>query len=371
MSVSAKSTPGGEQFLEVHAVYARHTFRKIGLLMFLLLVATFTGLFAVSTGAAAVSFTDVWEIVLSRVIPGMEASTSGALAETVIFELRLPRIFLAVLTGMSLAGAGTVMQGILMNPLVDPYTLGLSGGAAFGAALAIVLGTSLLGNPFGSVGGYVIVSNAFLFGLFAVLLVYGIARLKGVAPETIILGGVAIGYLFSAGVSALKYLSNNDALKELVVWLMGGMWGASWQHVKVLFPVVLFCLGILLRYAWDMNALATGEETAANLGVNVGKLRMICLIVSALGASATVAFTGIIGFVGLVAPHICRMLIGGDYRYLIPCSCLMGAVLLLVSDTLARTLIAPTEIPVGIITSLIGAPFFVYLLVKRKRKLWS
>ncbi|MBC7326402.1 MAG: iron ABC transporter permease, partial [Moorella sp. (in: Bacteria)] len=285
-----------------------------------------------------------------------------------VIDLRLPRIFLAVVTGISLAGAGAVMQGILNNPLVCPYTLGLSGGAAFGAALAIVLGTGVLGPAFGIAGRYLIVTNAFLFGFLTMFLVYGIARLKGSTPETLVLGGVAIGYLFSAGVSGLKYFSDSEALKELVVWLMGGLWGASWSTVGLLFPIVTVCMLVLLRYAWDMNALAAGEEVAANLGVRVNRLRLISLAFSALAASATVAFTGIIGFIGLVAPHLCRMLIGGDYRFLIPGSCLMGAALLLVSDTLARTIIAPVELPVGIITSLIGAPFFVFLLVKKKRR---
>lgn len=202
------------------------------------------------------------------------------------------------------------------------------------------------------------------------VLVYGIARLKGAIPETLLLAGVAFGYLFSAGVSALKYVSENEALKELVVWLMGGLWGASWDTVLILLPVVLICLGLLVRYAWDLNALGAGEDIAISLGVNVGRLRLATLALATLISSATIAFTGIIGFIGLIAPHICRILIGGDNRFLIPCACLMGGVLLLLADTLARVVLAPVEIPVGIVTSLIGTPFFIYLLLKRKRQWW-
>lgn len=355
---------------DIQETYTRHTFRKVFLLCALFFFLAAVALLATVVGAASVGAGDVLRLIAAGVLPAYQGS-ADALAETVVLQLRLPRILLALITGISLAGAGAVMQGILRNPLVSPYTLGMSGGASFGAALAIVLGTSFLGPYFKVASTYLIALNAFVFGFLTILLVYGIARLKGTAPETLILAGVALGYLFSAGVSALKYFSNNEALKEVVVWLMGGMWGANWQHVGLLTPLVLACMLVLMRYAWDMNALSAGEEVAVNLGVNVNRLRLVCLIVSALAASATVAFTGVIGFIGLVSPHICRMIIGSDNRFLIPCSCLMGAALLLVSDTLARTIIAPTEIPVGIITSLIGAPFFLYLLLKRRKRWWS
>lgn len=370
MQISLTKLSTGE-LAEIRDLYSRRTARKVALLAGLLALLVGMVLFSTATGAVALRVGDVARVIAARIFPKAYPAAGGELAEVVVMELRLPRIFLAVLTGVSLAGAGTVMQGILRNPLVDPYTLGLAGGAAFGAALAIVLGTGLAGAVFQEAGNYLIITNAFLFGLLTMLLVYGIARLKGTAPETLILGGVAIGYLFSAGVSALKYISEHEALKELVVWLMGGLWGATWQQVGLLLPLVLACTAVLWLYAWDMNALTAGEEVAVNLGVNVGRVRLVGLVVSALAVSATVAFTGIIGFIGLVAPHLCRMLIGSDHRFLIPCSSLMGAVLLLVSDTLARTVIAPTEIPVGIVTSVLGAPFFIYLLLKKRRQWWS
>lgn len=215
------------------------------------------------------------------------------------------------------------------------------------------------------------ITNAFIFGLLTMLMIYGIASLKGAAPETLILAGVALGYLFSAGVSLLKYVSSHEQLRELTVWLMGGLWGAKWEAVLILLPITVGCLIFLLRYAWDLNALSAGEEVAANLGVNVKILRRNCAIFASLLASATVAFTGIIGFIGLVSPHVCRFIIGNDNRFLIPCSCLMGALLLLAADTLSRTMVSPTEIPVGIITSLIGVPFFLYLLFKQSRRWWG
>ncbi|SMB91226.1 iron complex transport system permease protein [Thermanaeromonas toyohensis ToBE] len=358
-----------ENLLAIRKAYSRHTGRKVFFLIILLGVLVGSILFSTALGAAGISVRDVGRAILSHW--GLKTFPENELAETVVWQLRLPRAFLAVLTGMSLAGAGAVMQGVLRNPLVSPYTLGLSSGAAFGAAMAIVLGTGLLGGSYLTLSKWLIVTNAFIFGALTMVLAFCLAALKGLAPEVLVLGGVAVGYLFQAGVSLLKYISNHEALRELVVWLMGGFWGANWQTVGVLAPIVLGSILGLLYFAWDLNVLGAGEEVAANLGVNVKRVRFFTLGLSTLVASAAVAFTGIIGFIGLVSPHICRLLIGSDNRFLIPSSCLMGAVLLLLSDTLARTIIAPTELPVGIITAFIGAPFFIYLLVKKKRQWWG
>ncbi|ACA59728.1 transport system permease protein [Candidatus Desulforudis audaxviator MP104C] len=353
----------------IRATYSRHTGRKALLVAVLLGLTGATALVATAVGAAGISVADVWRVVLAHL--GIKVTPASDLAQTVVWEIRLPRILLAVIAGMALGGAGAVMQGVLRNPLVSPYTMGLSSGAAFGAALAIVLGTGLVGGNYLDVSRWLIVTNAFIFGGLTTLFAFSLARFKGMSPEILVLGGVAIGYLFQAGVSLLKYISNNDALKELVVWLMGGFWGANWQTVGLLAPVVLGCMAGLLLYAWDLNVLGAGEEVAASLGIKVGWLRVYTLTLATLAAAATVAFTGIIGFVCLVGPHICRMLVGSDNRFLIPCSCLMGAVLLLLADTLARTIIAPTELPVGIITALMGSPFFIYLLIKKRRQWWG
>lgn len=361
--------PAQKNLPAVKAAYSRYIGRKVLLLIVLLGVLLLGILYSTAVGAAGISGRDVIGAILSHW--GLKVFPASELAETVVWQLRLPRIFLAVLTGMSLAGAGAVMQGVLRNPLVSPYTLGLSSGAAFGAAMAIVLGTGLLGSSYLVLSKWLIVTNAFIFGAFTMVLAYLLATFKGLAPEVLVLGGVAIGYLFQAGVSLLKYISNHEALRELVVWLMGGFWGANWQTVGLVAPIVFGSIGGLLYFAWDLNVLGAGEEVAANLGVNVSRVRLFTLGLSTLVASAAVAFTGIIGFIGLVSPHICRMLIGSDNRFLIPSSCLMGAVLLLLSDTLARTVIAPTELPVGIITALMGSPFFIYLLIKKKRQWWG
>ncbi|HZG81156.1 MAG TPA: iron ABC transporter permease [Brevibacillus sp.] len=348
---------------KVMALYQGSVRKKLLLLGATTLLLIASTLYAISRGAVEVPLYDLLAILFGQ--------SSDEMLTYIVYEVRLPRIVMAIVTGISLSCAGVIMQALLRNPLADPFTLGVSSGAAFGAALAIVAGASVFGINLVQSGHWMIALNAFVFGCLAVLVVYGIARLKNSSTTVLLLAGVAIGQLFSAGVSGLKYFSDNEALKDLVVWLMGGFWGAKWQVLQILIPLLVLSLGILVKYAWDLNALSAGEEVARTLGVKVKRIRWVCLLVVTLMASTTIAFTGIIGFIGLVAPHISRIIIGTDTRFLLPCSCLVGALLLLLSDTAARMLLSPVEIPVGIITALFGAPFFVYLLVKKRRDYWA
>lgn len=319
--------------------------------------------YAASSGSAGLPLRELLAMTIGQASDPMDVY--------IVAEVRLPRIAMAIITGMSLAAAGVIMQGLLHNPLADPFTLGVSSGASFGAALAIVAGAGAFGVNLVQQGPWLIAMNAFVFGCMAVFIVYSIAQMKSSSTTVLLLAGVAIGQLFAAGVTALKYFSNNDALKDLIIWLMGGFWGAKWQVLQLLIPLFSVSIVILMKLAWDLNALGSGEEVARTLGVKVKRLRRIGLLLVTLIASTTIAFTGIIGFIGLVAPHISRMLIGTDYRYLLPCSCLMGAVLLLLSDTAARLILSPIEIPVGIVTACFGAPFFIYLLIKKRSEFWG
>jgi len=236
-----------------------------------------------------------------------------------------------------------------------------------GPPIAIVLGVGVFGQ-----GRYIIIVNAFIFSLLTMALVYGISRMRGnVGGDASSVAGVAMSYLFSAIISSLKYFSDNEALREVVFWLMGGLYATKWENVLLLAPIVLVLTLLLIRYSWDLNAMSAGEEVASSLGINVKRVRIICLILASVLTASVIAFTGIIGFIGLVSPHICRLLMGSDHRYLIPASGLAGALVLLISDTACRTMVQPTEIPVGILTSFIGVPFFLYLLVKRKRRWWQ
>jgi iron complex transport system permease protein len=361
------------------SLYRKGSARKCTLLAGLSLILILAIIWAACTGTVYVSAHDAFfacagalRDALSRAVPPLASiipvnipAPSDPQATLIVVGFRLPRIMLAVLAGISLAVAGTVMQGLLRNPLVSPFTLGLSSAASFGAAIAIVIGPAILGTlALGMTDDAFIVLMAFITGWLSMLLVYSIARSRGTSQSMLILAGVVIGYIFQAGVLAMKYVSTNDRLRDLVVWLMGGMWGASWDAVLILLPLCIICFIVLELMAWDLNTLSSGDDIAKSLGINVEQLRLKGLLVATFAASCCLAFTGIIGFIGLMAPHICRIVIGNDHRYLIPCSALLGASILLISDTVARTIISPVEIPVGIIMYLIGGFFFLFLILR-------
>lgn len=346
--------------------------RKLLIIFILAAALLLTSVIACGVGAVFIPPSDVLAAFGSSIFPGLVSADDSAIH--LIMDFRLPRILLAILAGVALAVAGAVMQGLLRNPLVSPFTLGLSSAASFGAALMIVAGPavfgalfvgtiSILGITF-SVKTALLILSAFLFGWLSIVIVYFISKTKNTSQAIMILAGVVIGYLFQAGLLALKYVSNDDALREIVTWMMGGMWGATWQAIFILVPVVAVCFILVMRKSWDLNTLSAGDDVAKNLGINVQKFRITGLLIVSFAASACLAFTGIIGFIGLMAPHICRMLIGNDYRYLIPASALLGALILLISDTVARIILAPIEIPVGIIMYILGGLFFIFLITK-------
>ncbi len=316
---------------------------------------------SVSWGAASITCKDVLWAILAKIAPftGVEP---GRLADAVVWSLRLPRVLTAVVAGAGFAVSGAAMQGILRNPLVSPFTIGISSGAGFGAALAIVLGIGL-----GGAGRYMVIGNAFFFALLAACLVYGMARFRGVSPETLILAGVALMYLFSAATSMLQYVATEHTLQGVVFWLFGSLGAATWKDLAVMTFVFTVCLPLLLKMAWDLNALAAGDEMAQSLGINPSRVRLFVMLLATLMTATIICFTGIIGFVCLVAPHITRMIIGSDHRFLIPFSAIVGALLLLCADTAGRMVIAPAELPVGIVTSFIGVPMFLYLLMTKPK----
>jgi iron complex transport system permease protein len=349
-------------------IYQSGRKQKILLLISLLVLLILTSVYALNSGSYRLPFDRILTIIFEAITnPALLAATPTE--KIVVIDFRMPRVLLAILTGTSLAIAGCVMQALLRNPLVSPFTLGLSSAASFGAALAIVFGAALFPFIPAAFENGVIIISAFLLGWLSILLIYAISRMKGASSATIILAGVVIGYIFTAGVMILKYVTNDEKLREITLWLMGGMWGANWGAVIIVTPITLLCLLYLESQAWDLNSLSAGDDVAKNLGVNVNRLRLMGLFISTLAASACLAFTGIIGFIGLMGPHIGRMLIGNDNRYLIPCSALIGALVLLISDTAARTVMDPVEIPVGVIMYIIGGIFFMFLILRGKHRI--
>ncbi|GAG68227.1 unnamed protein product [marine sediment metagenome] len=281
----------------------------------------------------------------------------------IIWQLRFPRIIMASLTGIALSTVGGAFQGILRNPLADPYILGVSAGAALGACLAIFLQYAT---------GYFFAPYLPLFALtgamLSIYLVYMTAKVRYRLPlEGLLLSGVTVTFLFSAIITILIALSEKG-LHSMVFWLMGDLSTANWNKITIVtFPVIVGCLAFFF-FSLDLNALSLGEEEALHLGVNIKKLRLRIFIIGSIIIASVVSFTGLIGFVGLVVPHIARLLVGPDHRVMLPTSALLGAIFLPLCDTLARTIIAPSEIPIGAITALIGAPVFIHLLRRKSTK---
>jgi ABC-type Fe3+-siderophore transport system, permease component len=315
---------------------------------------------ALALGSADMSFLDAYAAVFARFFPNWFNATP--LAYTVVWTLRLPRILLAIGAGAALAMGGCSTQAILRNPIATPYTLGVSAGAGLGAAIGIILGKGLLGGS----SDFSIIGNAFLFSLIPVVVILLLVKRSGASPETMILAGVAMVYIFSACTTILQYFADSNAVAATVFWLVGDLSRAAWYQLPYVFGVLLLCFGVNLWLAWDINAMKMGDDTAKSLGVEVDRTRRISLIVACLSTAIVVAFTGAIGFICLVAPHICRAFVGQDQRVLIIGSALVGSVMLLVADIFARRLIAPIVLPVGAITAFLGGPLLLYLLIKRR-----
>jgi iron complex transport system permease protein len=324
-------------------------------------VLVFCVIIAAQSGPINISFLDVIRYIFTFDVNGPGG---------VIWNIRLVRIIGALLAGAGLAVAGVVMQCILRNPLASPFTLGISSAAAFGASFAIIFlgaGSSMtsivsISNP------YVTTICAFLFSLLATSAILLLTKVTRVSAETMILAGVAISVMFSAGLSFMQYIATDSQLGNIVAWTFGDMGKATWSWnaliIMMFLPVALY----FFYKRWDYNALNAGEDTARGLGVNTERQRIVGMVLSSVLSAFIVSFFGIIAFIGLLGPHIARMIIGSDHRYLIPLSIILGATLLIIADGVGQVILYPSVIPVGIITSMLGGPLFIYLLIRRYRK---
>ena len=319
-------------------------------------ITFFTAIFALGLGSSInLDFFSTMKIVF-----GFDSSDD--MQSAIIWELRFPRILMAIIGGAALAIAGSLMQGCLGNPLVSPLTLGVASGAALGAALAIVLGFSIISNS-----DLAIVANAFLFSLIVVGVIIQLGNFRSVSAESYILVGIAITFIAGAIVSTMQYFATDAQLSQLAHWSFGSLSRPTLENTIWITVALVVLLPSALKKAWDLNSLALGgDDFAISTGVNPVKTRKEILVLSALMTSIVIAFTGLIGFVGLAAPHMGRLIVGNDYRKLIPCSAIFGSLLMLVADTIGRTLFAPIVMPVGIMLSVIGGPFFMYLLLRHR-----
>lgn len=326
----------------------------------LLLVVMLVG---ITIGPAPVSIRESFVLVMEKIpILGSYIDTSRFpdTNRVIVEQIRMPRVILAALVGSALAAVGTTFQGLFKNPMADPYIIGVSSGAALGAALAIVLGAG------SQLGFWALPAAAFLGALLAILIVYNIAVVGGRVPVyTLLLSGVALS-AFTSSLTSFVMIVNSNELHAIMFWMLGSFSGKGWVHVQVAFPLILLGILGLGYFARDLNAMLFGEDTAQHLGIDTERLKKNLLALSALTVAAAVAVSGTIGFVGLVVPHMVRLLVSPDHRILLPAAVLAGATFMVLTDTLARTALAPTEIPVGIITAFFGGPFFIYLLRRKK-----
>jgi iron complex transport system permease protein len=342
--------------------------RTVKIILILAAIIVLLILIAASIGAARISIYDTARVIGSY-IPGINHFIDRDMLDpqtfAVVSQIRLPRIFMALVVGIALASAGVIFQGLFRNPMADPFVIGVSAGGAFGAAIGLffVSTISLLN-----------ISITTIFALIGALgttfLVYTISSTRGkVSVVTLLLSGIALSAMLGSMTSFIMIFRAND-LAKIVFWLMGGLTSASWQKLYLITPVIVILVIICSFYMRDLNIISMGDQRAAQLGVQTEKVKKTLLVFASIIAALAVSVSGIIGFVGLITPHILRLIVGPDHKILFPTSALAGGIVLLVSDTLARTVLMPREIPVGIITSIVGVPFFLYLLTRSRKQVF-
>ena len=342
--------------------YSKYILRKWLFIIVCIALIIVTIGYALTVGDYPIDFWDCYKVIWHHIMGDVPEEL--ALQDSIIFSLRMPRIEVAILAGATLVVAGVVMQSTLMNPLADSYTTGVSSGASLGATLSVVLGFSIF-----NVSQYGTILNAFVFSLIPMLVIVGISRLKNASP-TMIMGGIAVMYLFNAFTTVFSLMADPDKLSELYKWSVGSLGFAGASDIPIIAAIVIPVMIVMLLMTHRLNALASGDESAKALGIDAEKLRRICLILVALMTAAVVSFTGLIGFVGLVAPHIVRIFIGADNRYLLPASAVFGALLLIVSDLVGRTVMAPAILQVGVVMAFLGGPLFLWLILRKKSNVW-
>jgi iron complex transport system permease protein len=337
------------------AQYQRVMRRRLLWIGVLLLAILASLLLDFTLGPAGLSLETLWHAL-------REPASVDAGTRIIVWDIRLPYALMAMVVGAALGLAGAEMQTILNNPLASPFTLGVSSAAAFGAALAIVLG---IGIP-GIADQWFISANAFVFALFAALMLDGISRWTQVSSSGVVLFGIALVFTFNALVSMMQFIATEDTLQGLVFWTMGSLARASWDKLGVLSAALLVLLPFSLRSSWKLTALRLGEDRAVSFGIDVRRLRLTTLLRISILSALAVAFVGPIGFIGLVAPHIARLMFGEDHRFYLPASALIGALVLSIASVVSKNIVPGVIVPVGIVTSLVGVPFFLSIILRHR-----
>ncbi len=350
-----------EELEESFEDYRKYQMRKWLFIAACIIVTAVVAAYAVTVGAYDLSISEVYAIIWDHITGNIH----DADMDYIVITLRSPRIAVAIIAGMGLAVAGVVMQSTLLNPLADPYTTGISSGASFGATLAMILGFTLAHGP------YAIVVNAFVFSLIPMFTILGVARLKQASPTTMIMAGIAVMYIFNACTTVMMLWADPNDMDAVYEWQVGSVSKNKWDAIPIMLVVTVVGIIVMQLLSRKLNVLSTGDDSARSLGLNVHQMRTLNLLVVSFMTAAIVSFTGMIGFVGLVAPHISRLFIGPDNRFLIPASAVLGAALLVCADLLGRTVIYPSVLPVGVIMSFLGGPIFLWLMLRKKSRMWS
>ena len=365
-SSSVSSDTGGKPEKEVQAVRFRQTYsslrrHRVAFIVIMAIVTVLVSMYAITVGSYSITFEEVYQNIWYW-ITGTEPD--DVTKYHIAVEVRLPRILTAILAGFGLSVAGTTMQGMLKNPLADPYTMGISSGAGFGAALAIILGFEIIAG-----GGIVV--NAFIFAIIPAAVILMLSKMHTASPTVMILCGIGMMYLFDALTQLFMITAHPEDMSVVYQWMVGSITGTDFSSVVLIFIIVLAGTFVIQSLSKQLNAMGLGDESAKSLGINVENRRMILMLVLTLVAASIVSFTGIIGFVGLVSPHIARIFVGTDNRYLIPAAALVGSLLLVVADIISRTIVSPNLLPIGVVTSCIGGPLFLFLILKARKEAWN
>lgn len=332
------------------------------IVLFLALIAAV--LFSLTSGASDAS---VFSVIRSMLGTDSANDALSARDRIIIYDIRLPRVILGSLIGASLAVSGAVMQGLFRNPLADPGIVGVSSGAGLGALSIIVLGGTSLAPAIALFGTYALPLAAFCSALIFTFILYAVATRRGqTSIATMLLAGIALGAMATAYMGVLTYIADDRQLRDLTFWLLGSLAGASWAKIAATSPFFVLALLVSPFLARGLNGLALGEAAASHLGIPIQRFKRIAIVTVAAATGASVAVSGVIGFVGVVIPHLLRLVIGPDHRYLLPAAALLGASLLLLADAVSRTIVAPAELPIGIVTAAVGAPVFLWILLRRR-----
>jgi iron complex transport system permease protein len=356
-AISAHPAPSAGPVPKALAGYDRMVRVRVAILVLMGLGLAVAFCLDLVTGPSSMTAADV---LTGLVTP----ETLSRPAQVILWDVRMPHAVMAVLVGAALALAGAEMQTILNNPLASPFTLGVSSAASLGAALAIVLGVGVAGVPM----NWLVSANAFVFAFGSVLLLQAMARMRGTGVETLVLLGIALVFTFNALVAILQFVATEQALQQLVFWSMGSLARSSWDKINVLALVLACCLPFSFAAAWRLTALRLGEDRARSFGINVGRLRFASLFRISVLAATSVAFVGTIGFIGLVGPHIARLLIGEDHRFFLPASALAGALVMSLSSVASKLIVPGVLVPIGLVTSLIGVPVFLALILSKRER---